>query len=76
MIQFTPIQIHPQRPTYGAIMGEYTFVITLTDNGKFHASVKRLGAKKFDGTRKDLGNFHQFNKAAHACETYWRNHQQ
>jgi hypothetical protein len=78
MMEFVNLATRPDIPTYGAIGGEFSFVITfLTEGGdRFHASVKKLGAQKFDGTRIDLGHFKRFADAAKACEIYLREHQQ
>lgn len=74
MLQFYVMQTRPYRPTYGAIMGDFTFVISLNDNNKFHATVKRAGAKPFDGTIIELGkNFRHFHDAVKACEKYYHN---
>jgi hypothetical protein len=76
VIEFTPFAVRPDIPTYGAIMCEFTFVITAIGNNRsrplFHASVKKLGAVRFDGTRTDLGHYRRFNDAAKACEDYYR----
>jgi hypothetical protein len=75
MISFTPLSVSPDIPTYGVIRGEFTFVITLIE-GRFHASVKKLGAAKFDGTRKELGYHKHFEDAVLACESYYWKHSQ
>jgi hypothetical protein len=76
MIEFVTLQTRPGTPTYGAIKGEFSFVITLTETGKFHASLKKLGAVIWDGSRVDLGYFRTFHEATEACETYHRKHSQ
>jgi hypothetical protein len=75
MMQFTMLSIHPDVPTYGAVQGEFTFIITRIKH-KFHASVKRVGTKKFDNTRIDIGHFNHFQDASKACETYFWRHSQ
>jgi hypothetical protein len=56
------------------MQGVFTFIITCQDE-KFTASVKYVGAQRFDGSRVDLGGFRAhdtFNSAKEACEKFYR----
>jgi hypothetical protein len=71
VIQFIPLAVSPDIPTYGGITNRHSFVITFI-NGRFRASAKLLGAIKFDGTRIEIGYFRRFTDAVEACEAYAR----
>jgi hypothetical protein len=75
MMEFIPVGISPGTPTYSAIRGDFTFVITYI-NGKFHATAKKRGGKPFDGTIVELGYHKHFQDAAQVCDRYWWKHSQ
>jgi hypothetical protein len=75
MIQFVLISFRPDLPVYGGVKGQFTFVISLIE-GRFHATAKQIGAKKFDGTRVELGYYRHFQDAQDACEKYFLKHSQ
>ena len=75
MIEFILTSLRPNPPIYGAVKGQYTFVISFID-GWFHATSKKIGAKKFDGTRVELGYYRHFKEAAEACNKYFLKHSQ
>jgi hypothetical protein len=75
MMQFVLTSLRPEIPTYGAIRGQYSFVITLIE-GWFHATAKKTGGKAFDRTRVELGYYHHFQDAQDACEKYFWKHSQ
>jgi hypothetical protein len=75
MMEFILTSLHPAPPTYGAIRGNFSFVITLT-KGWFHATAKKRGGKIFDGKLVELGYYRHFQEAAQACDKYWWKHSQ
>jgi hypothetical protein len=50
----------------------FTFVVSKDEEEReWRASVKAVGAKRFDNTRHDLGEFDSKEAAEAACETFY-----
>ncbi len=77
-IKFTEMKrIYDDQPVFGAAKGNFTFVITEDEPGKYTASAKVAGAIPFDGTRHDLGGYcahGSFLSAVDACKEFYRAH--
>jgi hypothetical protein len=64
-------RVFPDMPMWGAMGTKHTFMISL-DDGVYAASAKPVGAKPFDKTRIDLGEFKTYEEAHTACDTFYK----
>jgi hypothetical protein len=72
MIEFKTLRSpYADQKLWGATVGAFTFVIMRDQDEQFYTvSIKSVGAKKFDGSRHDLGEFDSFTEAREACEDF------